>query len=118
MPGMVALDLSAGGGYTTELLARAVGPTGQVYGQSRPRTRHPAPTPAAPRGQRQSLRHAAAPPRRPRRPQRRDPRRWRSPTATASSRPPSAGRAIVAVVQTFEDPVPAELADGKSISSR
>ena len=27
-PGMVALDLSAGGGYTTELLARAVGPTG------------------------------------------------------------------------------------------
>ena len=33
-PGMVALDLSAGGGYTTELLARAVGPTGRVYGQS------------------------------------------------------------------------------------
>ncbi len=36
-PGMVALDLSAGGGYTTELLARAAGPTGRVYGQSRPR---------------------------------------------------------------------------------
>ena len=36
-PGMVALDLSSGGGYTTELLARAVGPTGRVYGQSRPR---------------------------------------------------------------------------------
>ena len=35
-PGMVALDLSAGGGYTTELLARAAGPTGVVYGQSRP----------------------------------------------------------------------------------
>jgi predicted methyltransferase len=33
-PGMVVLDLSAGGGYTTELLARAVGPTGRVYGQS------------------------------------------------------------------------------------
>jgi predicted methyltransferase len=33
-PGMTALDLSAGGGYTTELLARAVGPTGKVYGQS------------------------------------------------------------------------------------
>lgn len=33
-PGMVALDLSAGGGYTSELLARAVGPTGRVYGQS------------------------------------------------------------------------------------
>ncbi len=35
--GMVALDLSAGGGYTTELLSRAVGPTGRVYGQSAPR---------------------------------------------------------------------------------
>src|SRR5438477_4913046 len=32
-PGMAALDLSAGGGYTTELIARAVGPTGRVYGQ-------------------------------------------------------------------------------------
>jgi predicted methyltransferase len=35
-PGMVAEDLSAGGGYTTELLARAVGPTGKVYGQVPP----------------------------------------------------------------------------------
>ena len=35
-PGMVALDISAGGGYTTELLARAVGPTGRVYGQGEP----------------------------------------------------------------------------------
>ena len=35
-PGMVALDLSAAGGYTTELLARAVGPSGAVYGQSPP----------------------------------------------------------------------------------
>jgi predicted methyltransferase len=34
VPGMVAVDLSTGGGYTTELLARAVGPTGRVYGQS------------------------------------------------------------------------------------
>ena len=33
--GMVALDVSAGGGYTTELLSRAVGPTGRVYGQTR-----------------------------------------------------------------------------------
>ena len=32
--GMTALDVSAGGGYTTELIARAVGPSGQVYGQS------------------------------------------------------------------------------------
>ncbi len=36
-PGMVALDLSAGGGYTTELLSRAVGLSGRVYGQSAPR---------------------------------------------------------------------------------
>jgi predicted methyltransferase len=32
-PGMVAMDLNAGGGYTSELLARAVGPAGKVYGQ-------------------------------------------------------------------------------------
>jgi predicted methyltransferase len=31
--GIVALDLSAGGGYTTELLARAVHPGGRVYAQ-------------------------------------------------------------------------------------
>ena len=35
-PGMVALDIASGGAYTTELLARAVGPTGRVYGQSAP----------------------------------------------------------------------------------
>ena len=29
-PGITALDLSAGGGYTTELLARSIGPTGKV----------------------------------------------------------------------------------------
>ncbi len=45
-PGMVALDLSAGGGYTTELLARGVGPSGRVYGQStqRPPSNPPRPT--------------------------------------------------------------------------
>jgi predicted methyltransferase len=31
--GMKVLDVSVGGGYTTELLARAVGPTGKVYAQ-------------------------------------------------------------------------------------
>ena len=44
-PGIVAVDLSAGGGYTTELLARAIGPLGKVYGQSRPRDPNRAPTP-------------------------------------------------------------------------
>lgn len=34
--GWTVLDVSAAGGYTTELLARAVGPKGRVYGQ-RPR---------------------------------------------------------------------------------
>jgi predicted methyltransferase len=34
VPGMRALDVSAGGGYTSELLARAVGPRGTVYAQS------------------------------------------------------------------------------------
>jgi len=33
-PGMRVLDLGAGGGYTTELLARAVGATGHVYAQN------------------------------------------------------------------------------------
>ena len=33
-PGMKVAELAAGGGYTTELLARAVGPSGVVYGQN------------------------------------------------------------------------------------
>ena len=48
-PGMVTIDLSAGGGYTTELLARSVGPTGKVYGQSRPRPGNPSPAALAER---------------------------------------------------------------------
>ena len=36
-PGIVALDVVAGGGYTTELLARGIGPSGKVYGQAQPR---------------------------------------------------------------------------------
>ncbi|MCA0239610.1 MAG: hypothetical protein LCI02_02025 [Proteobacteria bacterium] len=43
-PGMTALDLMAGGGYTSELLARAIGPGGKVYAQATPRdANRPAP---------------------------------------------------------------------------
>jgi predicted methyltransferase len=35
-PGMKVLDMGAGGGYSTELVARAVGPTGMVWGQNPP----------------------------------------------------------------------------------
>lgn len=34
--GMKILDMGAGAGYSTELMARAVGPTGMVYGQNPP----------------------------------------------------------------------------------
>ncbi len=108
-PGMVVLDLSAAGGYTTELLARAVGPTGRVYGQSAPRnpTRAP-PSPTAPEG----LAYPAAP-------------ATQAPAPVAAPAPsgPStsamrlveraknpAASNIVAVVQKFEDPAPAEAA--------
>ena len=103
-PGMVALDLSAGGGYTTELLARAVGPTGRVYGQSAPRDPASAPpTPAAPEGAAFPTAPApaatpapAGPPNTPLR-------------LAARAKNPMAGN-IVSVVQRFEDPVPAAVA--------
>ena len=50
-PGWEALDVFTGGGYTTELLARAIGPEGMVYGQYQPRDPgKDAPKPAAPEG--------------------------------------------------------------------
>jgi predicted methyltransferase len=96
-PGMVALDLSAGGGYTSELLARSTGPTGRAYAQSPPRV--PRPAPAQPEGAATPITPPTA-------------------SASASSPPAPAGLAvrakrvdnIVVVVQPFEDPVPAERA--------
>lgn len=103
-PGMVALDVSAGGGYTTELLARAIGPTGTVYGQSRPLGR-PAPMPAQSEGAAHPAPVAAAAS---------APVRLTSPASLALREASlrSAGTAaatIVAVVQPFEQPVPAAL---------
>ncbi len=46
-PGMVALDVVAGGGYTSELLARSVGPTGKVFSQAQPRDPNRAVPPGA-----------------------------------------------------------------------
>jgi predicted methyltransferase len=40
-PGMTVLDVVAGGGYTSELMARAVAPEGRVYSQA---SRGPSPT--------------------------------------------------------------------------
>ena len=109
-PGIVALDLSAAGGYTTELLARAIGPSGQVFGQSQPRNPSQTPTrPAAPEGNSNPTAAASAaspPPATARLP---------SPEALAerndklrSNGVPAAP--IVAVSRPFADPFPAELA--------
>ena len=112
-PGITALDLSAGGGYTTELLARAIGPSGAVYGQSRPRDpNQPAPRPAAPEGNANPTLPPVAAPATPPAPPR------LSPVALGerSDRLKAAGIAaapITALSRPFEDPVPADLAEGK-----
>jgi predicted methyltransferase len=110
-PGIVALDLSAAGGYTTELLARSIGPTGKVYGQSRPRDPNPAPTsPAAPEGNSNpNLAPGATPAASPAAPR-------PSPVALADreARLREGGIAaapIVALSRPFEDPVPSDLAE-------
>jgi predicted methyltransferase len=110
-PGITALDLSSGGGYTTELLARSVGPNGKVYGQSRPRPAAPPPAPTNPEGNSNpTVKAAPAPP--PAGPPRPSPvmlgeRAERMKAANVAAAP------IVPVVQPFEDPIPGEVADGK-----
>lgn len=105
-PGIVALDLSAAGGYTTELLARAIGPSGTVYGQSRPSGQTPPPPPAPEGNSNPTAAPSAAAAATARRP---------SPVALAErdGKLRSAGvpaAPIVAVLRPFEDPVPPELA--------
>ncbi len=110
-PGIVAVDLSAAGGYTTELLARTIGASGSVYGQSRPRDPDkPATTPAASEGNSHPNvapvpAPVAAPASGPR----------PSPVALADREAKLRAAAIpaapiVAVVRPFEDPMPPELA--------
>jgi hypothetical protein len=111
-PGITALDLSAAGGYTTELLARTIGPSGNVYGQSRPRDPSRAPTPpAAPEGNSNpTLPSAAAPPAAPAGAPRPSP----DALADRDSALRSAGikaAPITAVVRPFENPIPPELAE-------
>ena len=111
-PGWTALDVSTGGGYTTELLARAIGPSGTVFAQSQPRDpARPAPAPAAPEGGNAApppSAAASAPPRPP-----------RSTADVLADREAGMRRAgvdaakIVYVAQRFDNPVPAEAADGR-----
>ena len=114
-PGMIALDLSAAGGYTTELLARSIGPTGKVYGQAPVRDPNRAPPrPAAPEGNSNpsaTPAPAAAAPAAPPAPPR--------PSAVAlADRDAAMKRAgvpaapIVAVPQPFEDQVPVAVLPG------
>jgi len=108
-PGMTALDLSAAGGYTTELLARAIGPSGAVYGQSRPRPSQPPTPPAAPEGNSHPSATPSPPPATPAAAPR------PSPVALAERDKAlqSAGikaAPITALTRPFEDPVPSELA--------
>lgn len=94
-PGMVAMDVSAARGYTTELIARSVAPTGKVYGQNPP-PRDPARVaPAQPEG-------AAAPP----------PASASPPAPTLVERARNPSLAIVPVTRSFEDPAPPEVANG------
>ncbi len=110
-PGMQVLDLSTGGGYTTELLARAVGPTGKAYGQSAPpRDPNSAPrAPVAPEGNANPNAAAAmpAPPAVP------TPVRRSSAQALAERAKNPGAANIVSVVRSFDDPVPPELAQAR-----
>ena len=100
-PGMVALDVSAGRGYTTELLARAVGPTGRVYGQRPPPPPAPPPAPAAPEGQSHPTATPAAA----------APAPAVMPTLAERAKNPATPN-IIPVARKFDEPVPPEVAPG------
>ncbi|MSP50654.1 MAG: hypothetical protein EXQ95_15185 [Alphaproteobacteria bacterium] len=108
-PGIVALDVSAAGGYTTELLARAIGPAGMVYGQAPVRDPNRAPpAPAAPEGNSNPTIRATAPP-----PPAGPPRPSAVALADRERLMKGAGvpaAPILALPRPFDDPIPAELA--------
>src|SRR4051812_28709573 len=111
-PGIVALDLSAAGGYTTELLARAIGPDGKVYGQSQPRDPSRAPTPpAAPEGNSNPTLAPSTAPAAPAGAPRPSPVALAERDAKLRSANVAAAP-IIAVSRPFPDPVPPELAGG------
>jgi len=89
-PGMVALDLVSGGGYTAELLARGIGPTGKVFAQATPRDAS-RPVPAGARAPGAGVLDREA----------------RLATAKAAAAP------IALVLQRLVDPLPPELTPGK-----
>jgi predicted methyltransferase len=101
-PGTAAMDLSAGGGYTTELIARAVGPGGKVYGQSTPPDPN-RPKPAAPEGGTAPAPSGGAAP------APSGPRLTSAQRLAERMKNPAAGN-IVPVVRPFEDPAPPEVA--------
>jgi predicted methyltransferase len=108
--GIVAVDLSAGGSYTTELLARAIGPSGKVYGQSRPRdpNRVP-PPPVAPEGSVNPITTPSAARAAPASTPRSSPAALAERENTLRSNGVQAAP-IIALSRPFEDPVPTELA--------
>jgi predicted methyltransferase len=104
-PGWTALDVSTGGGYTTELLARAIGPTGMVWAQSQPRGPAPAARPAAPEGGAPAPVGTPAPPRTP-----------ADVLAARSQAMQAAGVSAAPIAYAalkFDNPVPPEVADAK-----
>jgi predicted methyltransferase len=106
-PGMTVLDLSAGGGYTTELLARAVSPTGRAFGQSQPARAPDAPLRPAVAPEGNASPHLAPPSGSPA--SLKPPVRRTSAMALAERAKNSNLPNLFAVVRPFEDPVPPEL---------
>jgi len=100
----VALDVSAAGGYTSELLARTIGAGGTVYAQiPSPPAGAPPPAPAAPEGNSNPNLAAPATP----------PVRVTLPDRVRNLAARGDAARLIVVSQPFENPVPPEVADGK-----